>query len=970
MASTTLNPAGGMDPANLLIATSKTMQEIARILRSYENEGERKVFYIALIAYCVLICDHTSRIHRTGIRIAAELLHRILVHLSSTLSSHKLSKQPTGETEFNAQLLTFNQSWKQMQKHDGDAKIRFIERSISFGTSTDERNEFIEELASWEKDFRGQYPDDPSQWKAEDLAPQRNTSEPSYAVRNSAESIFKALVACKNCSCSPMHDFEARLSLGTHRKQVSDDDEYIDFDIFLSMKQDWQEARVHTVKETVVQWAINEEANKLQTKAAKPRTPAMKVKYLCDPITKIKTMSTHRLEFKVTRGKLYKLRSEKSQSSTDRTKGAVTLEQFLKGEPRSFTERTRRILAVLLSYAVLHLHDTPWLKPTWNSSDIVFFRTTTSAIPLRPFIQTQLSSLDTNPMPFDHYVNAGYEEDLDCDDIDPEDIDPDDLIRHQCPSLVTLAAMLMELYFVTPFGMLARKYGIRVEDASPSRAIYLDVDAVFQACKDEIPENSLFHSAVEQCLDPKTWEDEEGSRLDSMTLRTRIYTEVVRPLENELIQAYSSISIDDLDRFAQTLDFGNWDQPISDISEEARQNHASSTKAFHSFSPLPQPSPQHLHYPNHFTSLQHQNVSLLAHRTSPYSHLTNRLSSSRAQDVESKFFDDETVSEVHSSEACLRYLNWKSKYQAVYEKFITDFASQPIFPSVKIAILDTGIDLSHPDVEARDDNIKGKYNWLDEDLKTGVHDRNGHGTFGAGLLLDYAPDAHLYVAKIAEDRPPDPRVIARAINHAVDTWNVDIISMSFGFPTCEVNGFNELERAIMNAYSKHVLLFAAASNSGGQRGRAYPARDPNVICINSTDTNGNRSGFSPTAVLDDINLATVGEAVESAWPVHLCDDHLSRSCVKYKSGTSYATPIAAGIAAFLLQYVRLHLPEKADILKRQKRMKDVLQRIAEKGLSYKARDGYRFIDVSLYPDSLFSKDKGFIDNTIEDLLVS
>lgn len=110
---------------------------------------------------------------------------------------------------------------------------------------------------------------------------------------------------------------------------------------------------------------------------------------------------------------------------------------------------------------------------------------------------------------------------------------------------------------------------------------------------------------------------------------------------------------------------------------------------------------------------------------------------------------------------CSNYLNWKSRYQAVYNKFITPFASSLAFPPVKIAILDTGIDLTHPDVEARSNNIKGKYNWLNEKFKNRVHDRNGHGTFGFGLLLDYAPDAQLYVAKIAEDKPSNPSVIAK-----------------------------------------------------------------------------------------------------------------------------------------------------------------------------------------------------------------
>jgi hypothetical protein len=192
--------------------------------------------------------------------------------------------------------------------------------------------------------------------------------------------------------------------------------------------------------------------------------------------------------------------------------------------------------------------------------------------------------------------------------------------------------------------------------------------------------------------------------------------------------------------------------------------------------------------------------------------------------------------------------------------------------------------------------------------------------------------------------------------------------MTFVFPTCDIDGYGELERAIVDAYSKHVLLFAAASNSGANLDRAYPARDQNVICIHSTDANGNRSRFSPTAISDDINLATIGEAVESAWPVHLCDETTNPACVKYKSGTSYATPIAAGIAAFLLQYARLHLTDKADMLKRQSRMKAVLRKIAEKSQGSKSRDDYHYLALSLFPDNLFGRDKEFINYITGDLL--
>ena len=202
----------------------------------------------------------------------------------------------------------------------------------------------------------------------------------------------------------------------------------------------------------------------------------------------------------------------------------------------------------------------------------------------------------------------------------------------------------------------------------------------------------------------------------------------------------------------------------------------------------------------------------------------------------------------------------------------------------------------------------------------------------------------------------------------MDDWKVDIISMSFGYPTNQIDGYGELEDALLHAHSRDVLVFAAASNSGANLDRAYPARDPHVICVHSTDSDGNRSKFSPTALTRDANIATVGEAVQSAWPVALCDRDANPDCVQCKSGTSYATPIAVGIVAFLLQYARIHLPEAADLLKRQSKTKDVLLRIAEKSQHSINRDDYNYIALSLFPDNLFGKDKHFIDVTLGELL--
>ncbi|KAM0085343.1 hypothetical protein ACKRZS_002369 [Fusarium odoratissimum] len=222
-------------------------------------------------------------------------------------------------------------------------------------------------------------------------------------------------------------------------------------------------------------------------------------------------------------------------------------------------------------------------------------------------------------------------------------------------------------------------------------------------------------------------------------------------------------------------------------------------------------------------------------------------------------------------------------------KLRRDYIDQKPKQPVKIAILDTGIDRDHPFLELYEDNMKGKKNFHNASQKN-VPDTTGHGTFAANLILDYARDAHLYIIKIADKKnaTPDAAIVANAIYHAVDKWAVDIISMSFGWPSPDMVGHDALEDAIDHAYSKKVLMFATASNSGARLGRAYPASNPHVICVHSTDTNGEASGFSPTAEPNSINLATVGESVESAWPTLLSQD--SR-CLQSRSGTSYATPI-------------------------------------------------------------------------------
>lgn len=128
-----------------------------------------------------------------------------------------------------------------------------------------------------------------------------------------------------------------------------------------------------------------------------------------------------------------------------------------------------------------------------------------------------------------------------------------------------------------------------------------------------------------------------------------------------------------------------------------------------------------------------------------------------------------------------------------------------------------------------------------------------------------------------------------------------MITISFGYPS-RPTGHPVLEDAIRRVHFKNVLMFAAASNNGGNRGRAFPARQDEVICIHATDGYGNPSSFNSSPMKDHDNFSTLGEDVESAWPVRLGKPTSHGVCKTRKFGTSFATPIAAGIAAFLLQF--------------------------------------------------------------------
>jgi hypothetical protein len=158
---------------------------------------------------------------------------------------------------------------------------------------------------------------------------------------------------------------------------------------------------------------------------------------------------------------------------------------------------------------------------------------------------------------------------------------------------------------------------------------------------------------------------------------------------------------------------------------------------------------------------------------------------------------------------------------------------------------------------------------------------------------------------------------------------VDIITMSFGLSGWDGEVFDAIERA-----TKSTILFAAASNGGGNGRRTFPATHSRVFCIHASDGKGNDyGGMNPSTEGYHDNWSTLGVAIKFHWDGQ----------VMCKSGTSYATPIAAAAVANAFDYL--------DYLRERERLSDQKYRYLRcfEGvrdmllLMSKERHGFRYV---------------------------
>jgi subtilisin family serine protease len=230
---------------------------------------------------------------------------------------------------------------------------------------------------------------------------------------------------------------------------------------------------------------------------------------------------------------------------------------------------------------------------------------------------------------------------------------------------------------------------------------------------------------------------------------------------------------------------------------------------------------------------------------------------------------------------------------------------------IKVAILDSGIDYNHPDLN---DNYQGGYDYVNNDKDP--MDDNGHGTHCAGIVaaeddgegvVGVAPEAYLYAVKVldSEGYGYGSDVIA-GIQWSVKN-GMQVISMSLGGGTYS----RSLHKACDRAYDRGIVIVAAAGNAGNSGGTGdnvlYPARYDSVIAVAATDISNTRASFSSTG--PDVELAAPGVDVTST---------LLGGGTVLASGTSMACPHVAGTAALAIASgegdVRQCLQDTADEL--------------------------------------------------------
>lgn len=299
-----------------------------------------------------------------------------------------------------------------------------------------------------------------------------------------------------------------------------------------------------------------------------------------------------------------------------------------------------------------------------------------------------------------------------------------------------------------------------------------------------------------------------------------------------------------------------------------------------------------------------------------------------------------------------------------------------------VAILDTGIDYTHPDLAEK---YLGGHDFVNND--DDPMDDNGHGTHVAGIaaangtIIGVAPGANLVAVKVlnAAGGFGNIDIVIAGINWCVDNkdiFNISVINMSLGtfqlYPGhCDLDQA-ELSEAINAATAVGIFVAAASMNDGSTERIAAPACIQNATSVGATydaDVGDNVVWWPPPDWLVCIDESTEPDQIICFTNRCAILDLLAPGAIitstrlgggeTNMSGTSMATPHVAGVAALLLEANSNLWPDEIE------------NTLKETGVSINDPEtGLSFTRVDAYKAVVFASDapKFYVNNALNEIV--
>lgn len=209
---------------------------------------------------------------------------------------------------------------------------------------------------------------------------------------------------------------------------------------------------------------------------------------------------------------------------------------------------------------------------------------------------------------------------------------------------------------------------------------------------------------------------------------------------------------------------------------------------------------------------------------------------------------------------------------------------------VDVAVLDTGVDLTHPDLSP---NLAAGVNLVDP--RRSPADDNGHGTHVAGSLaaalnglgvVGVAPQVRLHPVKVLDNEGSGTLSgIIKGLDWCVKN-GIRVINLSLGSP----EGNSTFREAVARTADAGITLVAAAGNAGPDQDTVgYPARYPQVIAVGATTALDSVAEYSSRG--PEVTVVAPGDSIRSTWP---------GGQYRELSGTSMAAPHVSGLVSLLL----------------------------------------------------------------------